>query len=137
MSKKKDFEVFQSTTGLGLKSLRKFKVEQEIIEYTGRHITDDDLDDETNLYLFQLNETNYIDGSDHSNLARYINHSCKPNAQAFVSDDEKHITIEAIKTIKRGDEIVIDYGQEYFDAFIAPIGCGCAKCKSKRKAKHK
>jgi SET domain-containing protein len=133
MSKKKDFEVFQSSTGLGLKALRKFKIEEEIIEYTGRHITDDDLNDETNLYLFQLNEKNYIDGSGLSNLARYINHSCKPNAQAFVSHDEKSITIEAIKTIKRGDEIVIDYGQEYFDAYIAPIGCGCTKCKPKRK----
>lgn len=133
MGKKKHFKVFQSSTGLGLKALRKFKIEEEIIEYTGRHITDEDLSDEPNLYLFQLNEDNYIDGSEPSNLARYINHSCRPNAQAFVSHDEKSITIEAIKPIKRGDEIVIDYGQEYFDAFIAPIGCGCAKCKSKRK----
>ncbi len=51
MSKKKDFEVFQSATGLGLKALRKFKVEEEIIEYTGRHITDEDLSDEPNLSI--------------------------------------------------------------------------------------
>lgn len=133
MTKTKDFEVFHSSTGLGLRALRKFKIEEEIIEYVGRHLSEEEVTEEPNRYLFRLNDENYIDGSDLSNTARYINHSCSPNAQAFVSDDEKHITIEAIKKIKRGDEIVIDYGKEYFDEFIAPIGCGCAKCKTKRK----
>lgn len=128
MSDRKEFVVFQSRTGLGLKALRKFKIEEEIIEYVGRHMSNEQLSGDANRYLFQLDEKNYIDGSDTSNLARYINHSCKPNAQAFLSSDEKRITIEAIKPIKRGDEIVIDYGQEYFDAYIAPIGCLCAKC---------
>lgn len=133
MSKKKQFKVFKSATGLGLKALRKFKIEEEIIEYVGPHLSEEQLSEEPNLYLFQLNDKKYIDGSDPTNIARYINHSCDPNAQAFVSHDEKNITIEAIKPIKRGDEIVIDYGHEYFDAFIAPIGCGCAKCRNKDK----
>jgi hypothetical protein len=26
----------------------------------------------------------------------------------------------------------MDYGKEYFDAFIKPLGCRCASCKRKR-----
>jgi len=40
------------------------------------------------------------------------------------------ITIEAITPIEEGEEIVIDYGQEYFQEFIAPIGCKCVMCSS-------
>lgn len=92
-------------------------------------VTDKQLKDPTNRYLFRLNEKYSIDGSGLSNLARYINHSCKPNAQAVLSHDETRITIEAIKRIKRGDEITINYGAEYFEEYIAPIGCRCRACR--------
>ena len=128
MSNRKDLKVFRSVTGLGLKALRDFAVAEDLIEYMGRRISVEDANQRPNKYLFHLNETTCLDGSDRSNLARYINHSCRPNAQAFVSEDERRITIEAIEPIKKGDEIVIDYGQEYFDAYIAPIGCRCKKC---------
>ena len=105
-----------------------------MLEYEGPTITDDELEDRDNRYLFQLNDTYMIDGSDLSNLARYINHSCKPNAQAVLTNDETHVTIEAIKRINPGDEITINYGTEYFEEFIAPIGCRCKAC---RKAKKK
>ncbi len=52
-----------------------------------------------------------------------MNHSYRPNCQAVFSHAEQSVTIEAIKPIKKGDEVVIDYGLEYFDAYIALIGC--------------
>lgn len=97
-------------------------------------VTDKQILDRTNRYLFRLNDKYSIDGSGLFNLARNINHSCKPNAQAVLSNDETKITIEAIKRIKPGDEITINYGEEYFEEFIAPIGCRCKAC---RKAKSK
>ena len=130
MSNEKYLKVFRSFTGLGLKALRNFEKDEELIEYKGRRISEKEACRKANRYLFQLNEFSYIDGSSRTNLARYINHSCSPNSQAFLSHDECRITIEAIKAIKEGEEIVIDYGQEYFDAYIAPSGCRCAKCKS-------
>ena len=137
MSKQReDFEVFRSSAGLGLRALRRFEKSEELLEYTGRLVRDEDLNGRPNRYLFRLNEQRLIDGSPRSNLARYINHSCRPNAQALLSHDERQILIEAIKQIEAGDEITYDYGREYFDEFIAPNGCRCVKCtKAKQKAK--
>ena len=127
-SKKKKFKIVRSSAGLGLQALRDFKKSEELIEYTGPRIRNKEADEKPNRYLFRLNDRYTIDGSPRSNLARYINHSCRPNAQAVLSYDEKSVTIEAIKRIKAGDEITYDYGREYFEEYIEPIGCRCAKC---------
>ena len=31
-----------------------------------------------------------------------------------------------------GEEIVYDYGKEFFDEYIKPKGCRCAKCDEKK-----
>jgi hypothetical protein len=67
-----------------------------------------------------------IDGSDNGNKARYINHSCAPNAEAEI--DGTRILIYALKNIPAGEEIFYDYGDEYFNEFIKPKGCRCPKC---------
>lgn len=123
------FKVVRSSAGLGLRALRDFKVSDELIEYTGPRIPNEEADERPNRYLFRLNDRYSIDGSPRSNLARYINHSCCPNAQAVLSHDERSITIEAIRPIEAGDEITYDYGREYFEEYIAPTGCRCAKCE--------
>jgi SET domain-containing protein len=127
-SKHKDFEVFRSSAGLGLRALRTFKKGEEILEYTGPRISNKQADAKPNRYLFGLTDKVYIDGSPRSNLARYINHSCRPNAQAFLSNDETRVTIDAIHKIKAGEEITYDYGREYFEEYIKPAGCRCVKC---------
>lgn len=133
----KNFKVFRSSAGLGLRALKKFKAADELLEYSGKMLRNEDLNDRPNRYLFRLNDDHLIDGSPRSNLARYINHSCSPNAQAVLSFDERQIMIEAIKQINIGDEITYDYGSEYFDEYIAPIGCRCVKCRAaKPKGKH-
>src|SRR6266496_3722076 len=71
-------------------------------------------------YLFEVNTRWTIDGSNRRNRARYINHSCRPNAEAYFV---KHvIKIRAIKNIKPGDEITYHYGRDYFDSFIKALG---------------
>ena len=122
------FKVFRSSAGFGLRALRDFGKSEELIEYTGPRVSSAQGDAKPNRYLFQLNDRYYIDGSPRANLARYINHSCRPNAKAFVSHDEKRITIEAIRPIKAGEEITYDYGKEYFEEYIRPAGCRCVKC---------
>lgn len=129
------FKVFRSAAGLGLKALKPFKKGATLIEYSGPRITNDAADERPNRYLFRLNKTHTIDGSVRSNLARYINHSCKPNAQAVHDEDNDVIEIEAIRKIEPDDEITYDYGKEYFDAYIKPIGCRCPKCAKKRRKK--
>jgi len=76
-----------------------------------------------------IDENRLIDGSSRSNSARYLNYSCRPNAKAYRSG--VRMWIWSIKVIKAGVEITIDYGKNYFDDFIKPIGCKCAKCVKK------
>ena len=68
--------------------------------------------------------------SSRSNIGRYINHSCRPNAEPYFV---KHvIKIRAIRNIKPEEEITYNYGRGYFDAFIKAKGCRCKSCVNKR-----
>ena len=84
-------------------------------------------------YLFELNNRWTIDGSVRKNIARYINHACRPNAESDVRPRKRKVVIRAIKNIEPGDEINYDYGTDYFKAYIKPIGCKCVACEKKRK----
>jgi hypothetical protein len=70
------------------------------------------------------------------NVARYINHACKPNAESDVRPRKRKVFIRAIKNIEPGEEISYDYGTDYFKAYLKPIGCRCAACEKKRKKKR-
>jgi len=77
-------------------------------------------------YLFEINKRWTINGSSRNNLARYINHSCAPNCESVI--DSKHIYIKTLQELHPGEELVYDYGEEYFTEFIEPNGCTCAGC---------
>ena len=94
-------------------------------------------DDEIeNKYLFELTNRWTIDGSVRKNVARYINHACKPNAESDVRPRKRKVFIRAIKNIEPGEEINYDYGTDYFKAYLKPIGCKCDACEKKRKKKR-
>jgi len=124
------FRVGRSKTGLGLFALKPVKRGEFIAYYSGRLIPNKKADELWTKYLFEVNNRWTVDGSPRSNIARYINHSCRPNAEA---DVRKHkVFIAAIRTIHPGDEITYSYGKDYFDTFIKPHGCRCLGCKHKR-----
>ena len=55
----------------------------------------------------------------------FVNHSCNPNTE-YVCTREKSATIvkvRALTDIKRGDEILVSYGENYFDG-----SCRCDDC---------
>ena len=118
-------QVKRSSAGLGLFANQTFKKGDFIIEYTGEHIPTEEADRRGGKYLFILSDTVTIDGKGRSNTARYINHSCKPNAEAEIDEEESKISIRAKKTINPGDEISYDYGKEYWNTHIKPYGCKC------------
>lgn len=119
--------VKRSKTGLGLYAAADIQKGTKIIQYTGKIISNEEADQHRGRYLFTLDAERTIDGSSRQNLARYINHSCRPNADSDVLDDE--IWIIAKRKIKAAEEVTIYYGKEYFDQFIKPKGCQCAKCQ--------
>ncbi len=119
-------KVKRSKTGLGLFAEKEIKPGM-YLEYKGKIISTEEADKMKGArYLFEINSKWTIEGSNRKNIARYVNHSCDPNCESLQSG--KHIYIKAIKKIKPSEELTMDYGKEYFDEFIKPVGCKCSKC---------
>jgi SET domain-containing protein len=118
--------VRRTTTGLGLFTLEPIPTGKRIIEYTGPLISNAEVEKRRGRYFFGVNTKWSIDGSPRSNIARYINHSCRPNAEAFIYG--RRVWIWSKRNIKAGEEITYNYGKEYFEDLIRPVGCKCAKC---------
>jgi len=118
-----------------------------IVEYRGRRLTHAEADrrfgnevDSGHTFLFTLNDKYLIDGGDGGNVARWINHSCAPNCQAWVvehaSGDPRRdkIMIESRRAIRAGEELTYDYGitlQERQTAKLKQLWacrCGARRC---------
>jgi uncharacterized protein len=138
ISTKKPYRVGRSRTGLGLFATKPIKKGAKIVRYFGPLLDSKKKKDDAieNKYLFELNGRWTIDGSVRENVARYINHACRPNAESDVKPRKRKVVIRAIKNISPGEEINYDYGTDYFKAYLKPIGCKCAACEKKRKKKR-
>ncbi len=124
-----DLKVKRSRAGLGLFTFSDIPKGSCIIEYRGPILTKKQEEDSNSLYLFDAGGGVTIDGSVRWNTARYINHSCRPNAEI---DIYKHrVYVMAKRTIKAGEELNYDYDTDYFEAYIKPKGCVCDKCREK------
>ncbi|MEN1925683.1 SET domain-containing protein [Luteimonas qiangzhengi] len=96
---------------------------ERIIRYKGDLRSHDEVDEEYggleengHTFLFTVNDDYVIDGNHNSNVARWINHSCDPNCEAVVEEDDKgrshkdKVFIEAIRDIAEGEELTYNYG---------------------------
>jgi uncharacterized protein len=131
---RKPYRVGRSPTGLGLFATAPIEKGAFIVAYKGRRIAHAHaarLEARGARYLYEINSRWTVDGSSRRNIARYANHSCRPNAESDVVKCK--MILRAIKTIKPGEEITYDYGREYFDLFLKPAGCRCAKCERRRR----
>jgi uncharacterized protein len=124
--------VGRSATGLGLFATKAIKRGCTIATYRGRRISTAEAERREARgarYMFYLNRRWTIDGSPRWNRARYINHSCRPNAEAVGRNGG--IVIVASRRIEPGEEITYDYGQEYLDYFFGN-DCRCPACRAKK-----
>jgi len=126
---KKSYVVKRAATGLGLFATEPIPAGKRIIEYIGPLISNEEVEKSRGKYFFGVNTKWAIDGSARSNTARYLNHSCRPNAEAFISGHR--VWIWSKRKIKAGEELTIHYGKEYFDNHIKPVGCRCKVCEKK------
>ena len=115
--------VKRSRSGLGLFTNTLIKKGQFIIEYFGPILTVAEADNKGGKYLFDISSRRTVDGSARRNIARYINHSCRPNCEVDII--RGRIFVFAKKNIKPNEELAYDYGKEYYDEFIKPHGCRC------------
>jgi SET domain-containing protein len=124
------FEVKESLPGVGQGLFARTPLAKDsfILEYIGKHIPSADADVSKSRFLFEIDDQWTIEGDVPENTARYINHACDPNTEAEIEDGK--INIYAIRDIAPGEELTIDYGEEYFDEFIRPIGCRCVNCRT-------
>ena len=120
---------------------------ERIIRYRGRLRTHDEVDAEYggeeengHTFLFTLNDEYVIDGNFDSGVARWINHSCSPNCEAVVEEDDRgrkdrdKVFIEALRRIKPGEELTYNYGivlEERYTPKLKKLWacrCGSKKC---------
>jgi SET domain-containing protein len=130
---RRPFQIGRSLTGLGLFATRPIKKHARLMEYKGPIL---DLADAQraeargNRYLFEVSKHRTIDGTARSNIARYANHSCNPNAESVIW--RGRVFIKALRNIKPGEEIVYDYGTDYLKYVIGRSNCKCSRCRRRR-----
>ena len=130
---RRPFRLARSRTGLGLFATRPIKKNARIAEYKGPLLNikqSTKAENSGNRYLYEVNSRWTIDGKARSNLARYGNHSCNPNAESY--DVKRHVYIRAMRNIKPGEEIVYDYGIDYLRNVIGISNCQCSRCRKRR-----
>ena len=135
MARKSKFEPGQyilkakrSKAGVGLFTYSPIKKGECVVEYTGRVISKEEEYTNNSKYLFEIHKYKTIDGRARENIARYINHSCKPNCEVEIR--KGRVFVMARRGIKIGEELFYDYGKDYFDEHIKKGGCRCEKCGS-------
>jgi SET domain-containing protein len=136
------FEVRHSRVhGYGVFALRRIRKGTTIIEYLGERLSHaradaryDDKDPRDNhTFLFTVDAKTVIDAGVNGNEARYVNHGCDPNCESTVR--KGRIFIEAIRTIRPGEELAYDYQIQRDDDDPADVDvifacrCGAATCR--------
>lgn len=133
---RRPFRIGRSPTGLGLFATREIEKGARIAEYTGPRIpnrTAERQERRGNRYLFEINKNWTIDGTPRSNIARYANHSCNPNAEPY--SWRSRMFIRALRRIKPGEEITYHYGMDYLRNVIGISNCQCGRCRRRRARK--
>lgn len=133
------FHIGRAYTGLGLFATRVIKRAGYIATYRGPILTTEEAEKRERQgakYMFELTKELTIDGSPRWNVARYMNHSCWPNAKPVISPKEKKITFVALRDIQPGEEITYNYGKDYYEYFLAIGGCLCAGCRIRAAARR-
>lgn len=118
-----DFEVRPSKfpgAGLGLFAKVPVRKGDTIAYYTGKILTDKQSDREpyvSSRYLLWVCKDHWIYGEGPAaGYARLINHCHdKPNAELVVSTRWKTARIRALRAIPAGQEILYDYGPDYWE----------------------
>jgi SET domain-containing protein len=119
----------------------------EVVEYRGEVMTHAQIDrkyakvpDNGHTFLFTLNDRYVIDANTGGNVARWITHSCRPNCQAVIEEDEggdrrkDRVLIESIRPIRAGDELTYDYGIDVGERITPKLKqlwacrCGAPRC---------
>ena len=100
--------------GWGVYALERISKNTRIITYDGERISHrESVRREARqlprgrIWCFTVDERTAVDASVGGNLARFINHACRPNCYTQIINGE--IWIRAARNIERGEELTYDY----------------------------
>ena len=107
-----------------------FKRGRKIAEYTGERITDLEARKRARkrrfLRICDIDGRFSLDGSYGGNGTHYINHCCEPNA--YMKTLYGHVLFFALRNIRPGEEITIDYEQTLLPDSKRCL-CGAKNCR--------
>jgi len=136
------YEVRQSPVhGRGVFALRPIGAGERIIEYRGERISWDQATQRAadgggpvnHTFYFSLADGRVIDGGKRGNDARWINHACGPNCEAY--EEDGRVYIHALHDIEAGDELNYNYALVYDERHTPALKrlfacrCGTPECK--------
>jgi uncharacterized protein len=115
-------------SGWGVYAAQPIDEDARIVEYKGELISQPEAWRREQRYLprqriwiFELDDRWARDAAYGGNIARYVNHSCRPNC--YIDIEGRHIWIKASRPIRRGEELVYDYNTDG----VAGIPCRCRR----------
>lgn len=126
--------------GNGVFARRKIEAGECIIEYEGERITSDESairaeksgGPVNHTFFFSLADGNVIDGGSGGNDARFINHACEPNCEAYEEDGK--VFIYSLQEIEKGEELNYNYALIYEERHTPAVKkmfecrCGAPSC---------
>ncbi len=125
--------------GRGVFARRAFPDGTRILEYSGERITKAEAvrreaqrlerqrrGGDDSVYFFVLNRRYDLDGRKGGSVARFINHSCKPNCRTEII--RGRVWIIARRDIAAGEELTYDYGFPFREWHLHPCRCGAPRC---------
>jgi SET domain-containing protein len=115
--------------GNGCFAIAHFPRGRKIAEYTGEKISNAEANRRANrrrLRICAVNDSWSLDGSRGGNGTHYINHSCEPSA--FMKILYGHILFIALRDIKPGEEITVDY-ESTLHSDTKRCTCGAPSCR--------
>jgi len=125
--------------GQGIFARKKIPNGTRILEYVGERISKEESNrrglaqeekardtGEGAVYIFDLNEDYDLDGNTPDNYAKYVNHSCDHNCEAY--NEEDRIFLYSVQDLKKGQELTFDYGYDLEHFLDHPCRCGADKC---------
>lgn len=78
------------------------------------------------IMIVELSDKKAIDFSKSTDPMRYTNHSCQPNARLCIR--QGRVEFYAVKAIRAGDEITVDYGETHHEGKLR-CQCGAPDCR--------
>ncbi|CAG8545710.1 1569_t:CDS:2 [Paraglomus brasilianum] len=132
--------IYTEKKGYGVRAKQVIPRDGFILEYVGEVMSDDMAEKRktayrqegrTHFYFMDLQKGEVVDATEYGGLARFINHSCKPNARVdkWIVGRQLRLGIFADRQILPDEEVTFDYSAERSGTTAQRCYCGEDNCR--------